>query len=110
LIFKQPATAVEKIELVAEYGLAQNYPNPFNPTTNFEFRIAKFGFVSLKIYDVLGNEVAILVNEEKPAGKYKFSFNAANLPDGKTGLASGVYFYRMQAGNVILTKKFILLK
>lgn len=110
LIFKQPATAVEKKELVAEYDLAQNYPNPFNPTTNFEFRIAEFGFVSLKIYDVLGNEVATLVNEEKPAGKYKVAFNAANLPDGKTDLASGVYFYRMQAGNVILTKKFILLK
>jgi len=83
--------------------LAQNYPNPFNPSTNFEFQIASFGFVSLKVYDVLGREVATLINEDKSAGTYKVEFNAS-------GLTSGIYFYRMIAGRLIETKKMILLK
>jgi hypothetical protein len=86
-----------------EFYLSQNYPNPFNPSTKIEFRIADFGFVSLKIYDILGNEVATLVNEEKSAGTYEVEFNAR-------GLSSGVYFYKSNAGNFIQTKKMVLLR
>lgn len=86
-----------------DYSLSNNYPNPFNPTTNFEFRIAEFGFVTLKIFDVLGREVATLMNEEKPAGKYEIQFDAS-------GFSSGVYYYRLQTENFIETKKMVLLK
>ena len=89
--------------LANEFTLSQNYPNPFNPSTNFEFQTADFGFVSLKVFDILGNEVATLINEELPSGKYEVEFKASNL-------SSGVYFYRFQAGNFIETKKMILMK
>jgi photosystem II stability/assembly factor-like uncharacterized protein len=85
------------------YQLEQNYPNPFNPKTNFGFRIADFGFVTLKIYDVLGNEIATVINEEKPAGEYEIKFDGSNLP-------SGIYFYQLQAGSFVGTKKMLLLK
>jgi hypothetical protein len=85
------------------FVLYQNYPNPFNPSTNFRFRIADFGFVSLKVYDVLGNEVATLVNEEKPAGEYEIEFS------GK-GLTSGIYFYNLSTRGFSETKKMILMK
>jgi photosystem II stability/assembly factor-like uncharacterized protein len=84
-------------------SLSQNYPNPFNPTTSIQYSIASKQFVTLKIYDVLGNEVAALVNEEKPAGNYTVEFNGNNL-------ASGIYFYQMKAGNFTATKKLILMK
>jgi len=87
----------------SDFYLEQNYPNPFNPTTHFEFRIANFGFVSLIVYDVLGKEVATLVNEDKPAGEYEVEFNA-------TGLPSGVYFYQLRAGEFIQTRKMIFLE
>ncbi len=93
----------EKISQPSSFELEQNYPNPFNPTTNFEFMIPNFELVSLKIYDMLGREVATLVNEEKPAGVYKISFDASNL-------ASGVYFYQLKAGGLIQAKKMVLLK
>ncbi len=83
--------------------LEQNYPNPFNPVTNIRFRITDFGFVSLRIYDVLGNEVATLVNEEKPTGEYKVTFDASKL-------TSGVYLCRLSAGSFTDMKKMILLK
>jgi photosystem II stability/assembly factor-like uncharacterized protein len=86
-----------------EFTLSQNYPNPFNPVTNIIFRIADFGFVSLRIYDLLGNEVATLLNEEKPAGNYELQFDASNL-------SSGVYLYRLSAGNFTEIKKMVLLK
>jgi hypothetical protein len=86
-----------------EYSMRQNYPNPFNPTTNFEFRISDFGLVTLKIYDILGREVATIVNKVLQAGEYKYLWNAGNL-------ASGVYLYRIQSGNYSLTKKMLLLK
>ncbi len=72
------------------FGLSQNYPNPFNPTTNIEFRIAESGFVTLKVFDVLGREVVALVNEVKRSGRYEVVFDGRNLP-------SGVYFYRLTA-------------
>jgi hypothetical protein len=87
----------------AKFSLYQNYPNPFNPSTKIRFRISEFEFVSLKVYDVLGNEIAILVNEEKPPGSYEIEFNASSL-------ASGIYFYSVQAGTFVDTKKMILMK
>ena len=97
------------------FSLQQNYPNPFNPSTNIEFRIADRGSVSLKVFDVLGNEVATLVNEELEAGKYNVEFNShsgevRNLPAGRQGLTSGIYFYRLQSGSFSETKKMLLLK
>ncbi|GAB6283000.1 MAG: hypothetical protein STSR0008_17540 [Ignavibacterium sp.] len=89
--------------LPKEYSLSQNYPNPFNPTTTLSFAISQQSFVSLKVYDVLGKEVATLVNEEKPAGTYKVTFDAGKL-------SSGVYFYKLQTGNFVETKKMILLR
>ncbi|GAB4296273.1 MAG: hypothetical protein Kow0098_19310 [Ignavibacteriaceae bacterium] len=86
-----------------KFALHQNYPNPFNPSTLIKFEIPVSGKVTLKIYDILGREIATLVDEEKDAGKYSVEFNAA-------GLASGVYFYRIQAGNFTESKKMILLR
>jgi hypothetical protein len=91
-----------------EFYLSQNYPNPFNPSTNIGFRISDFGFVSLKVYDVLGNEVATLVNEEKPAGAYEVEFNIYS-GEGRN-LSSGVYFYQLKANSFVETKKMILLR
>lgn len=91
-------------ELVpAKYELEQNYPNPFNPATTIKYSIAKQSNVTLKVYDMLGSEIATLVNEEKPAGVYEINFNASNL-------ASGIYFYKIQAGSFIETKKMLMLK
>ena len=86
-----------------EFSLEQNYPNPFNPSTSIQYRVSSISNVSLKVYDVLGNEVATLVNEEKPAGSYEVKFDAA-------GLSSGIYFYKLQTGSFVETKKMILLK
>jgi hypothetical protein len=83
--------------------LYQNYPNPFNPTTLIGFSISDRGFVSLKVYDVLGKQVTTIVNEEKLAGTYQIEFDGSKLP-------SGVYFYRLIAGSYIQTKKLLLLK
>jgi hypothetical protein len=85
------------------YSLMQNYPNPFNPATTIKFEVPKNGLVTLKVYDVLGAEVASLVNEEKSVGRYEVNFNASSL-------ASGVYFYQLKAGSFIDTKKMILVK
>ena len=99
-----PVSVDDPTNIVVErFHLFQNFPNPFNPNTNIGFRISDFGFVSLKVYDVLGNEVATLVNEEKPAGYYEIEFNASLL-------SSGIYFYKLQAGEYTETKKMILLK
>ena len=86
-----------------DYSLSQNYPNPFNPSTIIEFKIPEVGLVTLKIYDLLGREVKILVNEEMQPGVYKIDFNASSF-------ASGIYFYTLNAGEFISTKKMVLLK
>ena len=91
------------IGIPTECELSQNYPNPFNPTTNLEFGISELGFVSLKIYNPSGKEVATLVNEIKTAGYYTVNFNASDL-------SSGVYFYSLSANNFTATKKMMLLK
>lgn len=86
-----------------EFSLSQNYPNPFNPSTQINYSIKTAGLVTLKVYDVLGTEVASLVNEDLEAGNYSVEFNAANLP-------SGVYVYKMITENFTNTKKLLLLK
>ena len=91
------------------YTLSQNYPNPFNPSTSIQYSIASRQFVTIKVYDVLGKEVATLVNEEKPAGSYEVEFNSVETLHA-TSLPSGVYFYQLRAGEYIETKKMILLK
>jgi photosystem II stability/assembly factor-like uncharacterized protein len=91
------------LTLPEQFSLEQNYPNPFNPSTTIKFSIPTSEFVTLKVYDVLGNEVATLVNEEKPAGSYEINFDASNL-------SSGIYLYTVQAGSYTQTKKLILLR
>jgi len=106
----QTVTGVRDTPKRGEYALHQNYPNPFNPTTDFGYRIADFGFVSLKVYDVLGREVATLVNEVKQPGAYSVRWNASGYP-------SGVYLYRLSAvgsngaaQNFQSVKKLVLVK
>ena len=91
------------MNMVNGYSLEQNYPNPFNPSTTIKYQIPELSFVTIKVYDVLGNEITTLVNEEKPAGNFEVEFNASNL-------TSGIYFYRIQAGDFVETKKMVLMK
>jgi hypothetical protein len=90
------------------YRLDQNFPNPFNPSTTIQYAIPNDGFVTVKVYDLTGQEVATLVNEEKTAGTYAVRFDA-QTPSG-SALASGIYFYRINAGGFTATRKFVLLK
>ena len=104
-------TAVEKNNLtIKEFKLYQNYPNPFNPTTNIRYSLSSKRFVSIKIYDILGNELATLVNEEKQPGTYNVEFNSVDMNGSRQRLSSGVYFYKIIAGNFSETKKLVLLK
>jgi len=86
-----------------KYEVYQNYPNPFNPSTTISYQIPSESFVTLKVYDLLGRELEVLVREEKTAGFYNIKYDATNL-------SSGIYFYTIRAGDFIQTKKFILLK
>ncbi len=86
-----------------DYSLSQNYPNPFNPSTSISYSIPENAFVTLKIYDVLGNEVEVLINEQKESGNYQIDFNASEL-------SSGIYYYTLTAGNFTSTKKMSLIK
>ncbi len=95
-------------QVISTFSLEQNYPNPFNPSTTIKFSISSVEtghttYVKLKVYDILGSEIATLVNEDKPAGEYEVIFNA-------TGLPNGIYVYRLTAGNNTLAKKLVLLK
>ena len=97
-------TSVEQISgLPSNFSLSQNYPNPFNPSTKIEYSIPEATFVQLKIYDILGNEVATLVDEEQSAGSYRADFSG-------TGLSSGMYIAKLQAGDYIKTIKMTLMK
>ncbi|MBE0538427.1 MAG: T9SS type A sorting domain-containing protein [Ignavibacterium sp.] len=91
------------VNVPLEYSLDQNYPNPFNPTTTIRYAIPEDNFVSIKLYDILGNEVITLVNEQKQAGRYEMLFNASNI-------ASGVYYYQISSGNFTQTRKLMLMK
>jgi hypothetical protein len=97
------STAVSEGELPDMYTLKQNYPNPFNPSTTITFSIGTYSYISLRVYDVLGREVATIVSEKLPAGNYSRQWNAAKMP-------SGIYFYRLQAGSFTETKKLVLLR
>jgi hypothetical protein len=98
-------SSVIEVEIFSpdKFSLSQNYPNPFNPSTVISYQLPASGNVTLKVYDLLGREVATLVNEEKPAGSYEVSFDASQL-------SSGVYIYRLTAGNFSATNKMTLLK
>jgi hypothetical protein len=94
--------SVNENENLFIYNLEQNYPNPFNPTTDIKYQLAKPGFVTITVYNMLGMEIAKLVNEDKSAGIHSLKYDAAHLP-------SGIYFYRLESGSYVKTKKMILL-
>ena len=91
-----------------EFSLSQNFPNPFNPVSSIQYAIGSRQFVTLKVYDILGKEVTTLVNEEKQPGTYEVEFNIHS--DEGRNLSSGIYFYQLQAGNYLETKKMVLIK
>ncbi len=101
--FQTTVTSVDDENIPTEFSLKQNYPNPFNPTTIISYQLPISSHVTLKVFDLLGREVAVLVNEEKSPGNYEVKFNGSNL-------ASGIYFYRLNAGQYSQMKKMILLK
>lgn len=107
-----PLSISDEIVYTTNFNLSQNYPNPFNPSTKIKFEIPDQvwndnRFVTLKVYDVLGNEIATLVNEEKQPGTYEVEFNTSSI---KHLPSTGIYFYQIKAGNYTETKKMILLK
>jgi len=94
----------ENLNYIPEsFSLKQNYPNPFNPSTKITYQITELSFVSIKVFDVLGNEMATLVSKELTTGEYEIEFRS-------TGLTSGIYFYQLKAGKFIQTKKMVFLK
>jgi hypothetical protein len=101
----QASTGVKanSTEIVTKFVLSQNYPNPFNPSTTISFAIPSKAYVTLKVFDIMGREVATIVSEELSAGNYSRQWNAANM-------SSGIYFYRLQAGSYTETKKLVLLR
>ncbi len=116
VVWKRPLsdmiTSIEEdlTEVPEDFNLAQNYPNPFNPSTKIKYTIPSVSIggvggakVQLKVHDLLGNEVATLVNDYQPAGSYEIEFNAS-------GMGSGIYFYKLQSGSFVETKKMVLLK
>jgi hypothetical protein len=102
-ISNNSAVSTEPGDTPEAFTLEQNYPNPFNPTTSIQYSVAEAGPVTLTIYNVMGQQVETLVSETKSAGSYRVSWNAANM-------ASGIYYYRLQAGNDILTRQMTLIK
>jgi hypothetical protein len=102
--FEVPITSIEdELQLPTKFTLMQNYPNPFNPNTKIKYSIPQSSNVRIKVFDILGNEIETLVNEEKPVGTYELTWYAEGLP-------SGVYFYQLKAGDFIETKKMVLVK
>jgi len=98
-----PLSVSSSSEIVSNFILKQNYPNPFNPETNISFELKTKSFITLKVFNIIGNEVAVLMNENKHAGSYNVKFNAASLP-------SGTYFYKLQSENFTDVKKMMLIK
>jgi beta-glucanase (GH16 family) len=112
-IIVNPTGVNEKTISKIKFDLLQNYPNPFNPETEIKYSIPKSGFVTIKLFNLLGEEVAVLVNKEQRAGEYSIEFSAKSISSsGRYGsnLPSGIYFYRIQSGGLSLTKKMIILK
>jgi hypothetical protein len=105
-IFEEDNTELVQTDNVpASFDLKQNYPNPFNPSTTIEYSVPQNSFVTLKLYDISGKEVATLVNTEISAGNYSLNFNADAYH-----LSSGIYFYKLTAGNEVAVKKLMLIK
>jgi len=104
--------ASDDIAVADGFELIQNYPNPFNPSTVIGYQLLVSSDVSLKVYDILGNEISTLVNEFKQAGRYevKFSSHSGESATGRRNLPSGVYVYQLKAGSFVQTKKMLLLK
>lgn len=100
-------TSINDDKIITTFLLNQNYPNPFNPSTVIQYSIEKATNVTLKVYNILGSEIATLVNEHKESGSYSVPFNTKDLVDG---LSSGIYFYRLEAGSNVATKKLVLMK
>jgi hypothetical protein len=101
--FEYSGEIAVEVSAPTDYFLSQNYPNPFNPSTTISYALSEDGNVSLKLFDVLGNEVATLINENQQAGTFDYVFDASEL-------SSGVYYYQLQAGDFTATKKLILMK
>ena len=105
----EPVSIKNDGEIASEFLLSQNYPNPFNPVTRISWQSPVSSHQTLKVYDILGNKVATLVDEYKPAGSYEVEFSAGSSGDA-SGLSSGIYFYRLNAGNFVETKKMVILR
>ena len=103
IIVQDPVGVSDDESIAEQFELQQNYPNPFNPITRISYAIPSASFVNLRVYDIIGNEIAVLVNEEKQAGNYQIDFDA-------TELTGGVYFYQLLTGSFVETKKMILMK
>ncbi|MGB5529798.1 MAG: T9SS type A sorting domain-containing protein [Ignavibacteriaceae bacterium] len=114
VLFPSPSPpSVEQVPCCPnKFGLKQNYPNPFNPKTVISYQLPVSSYVTLKVYDLLGNEVATLVGEYKPAGEYEVEFSTRSHSglSGISDISSGIYFYQLKAGSFIQTKKMILIK
>ena len=114
MVYNYPATGITGLRnetpktIPWKFGLEQNYPNPFNPSTEIRFTIPKFEQVSLVVYDVLGRRVKTLVNEQRHAGEHRVTWNGAN--DANVSVASGVYFYKLKAGDLTKTQKMLLIR
>ena len=112
--FGEKVTSVNDLSnRISKYTLCQNYPNPFNPSTTINYSIPELSFVTLKVYDVLGNEIETLINEEKSAGEYKVEFSAkgGSASGGNANdLSSGIYIYKLIAGSYVESKKMLLIK
>ena len=104
-IVEKPTSAVDKEQEIAvqSFSLNQNFPNPFNPTTTISYSLSKKSFITLKIFDLLGKEIDLLVSENQQEGKYSLEWNASKY-------ASGIYFCRLESENQIKTKKIVLIK
>jgi len=107
-LLKQDELAEQAATLPEAFGLDQNYPNPFNPTTVIRYQLPQNRNVLLKVFDILGQEVKVLVNEAQQAGSYQIQWDGTNATGAR--VSSGVYFYRIQAGDFVNTKKMLLLK
>jgi hypothetical protein len=99
----EPTGVINSQNIAHTFELSQNYPNPFNPSTQINYSVAKDGFVKITVFDILGREVAVPVNQFRKQGNYGFNFNAENL-------SSGMYFYKIEANGFTDTKKMMLIK
>jgi Secretion system C-terminal sorting domain len=113
-VSSEPLSADNNNNIIpSEYSLEQNYPNPFNPSTKIKYAVPVVSFITLKVFDLLGNEIAILVDEEKTVGVYEVEFSAkgGSASGGNAEeLTSGIYFYQLKTDSFVETKKMILLR